>query len=130
MQFPPGNLRGKKRKRKDSKIKALTTGRSERDHVVALVGIRVETSDWFGTPSSVRAGPVCAFIAVSPAGPTVAAEGHGVGEDRVGVDGTAGQHGCAVFHFVISTASLDKEAGAEYVPHVAVLLTTPHKHIN
>ena len=83
----------------------------------------MEACDWFGTSGSVPAGPVRALIAVSPAGTTVAAESHGVGEDRVGVEGAAGQDGCAVFHLVVGTASLDKEARAEYVPHVAVLFT-------
>lgn len=96
---------------------------SERDHVVAVAGIWVETFDWFGAPGSVHAGPVCTLIAVSPACTTVAAECHRVGEHRVGVDGTAGQYGCVVFHLVVSAASLDKEAWAKYIPHVAVLLT-------
>lgn len=54
---------------------------------------------------------------------------HRVGEDRVGIDGTAGQYDCTVFHLVVGTASLDKKAWAEYLPHVAVLLTI-HKHMN
>lgn len=67
------------------------------------------------------------LVAVSPAGATVAAESHRVGEGRIGVDGAAGQYSCAVFHLVVGTASLDQEAWSKYVPHVAVLLTT-HKH--
>lgn len=108
--------------------KLITTDESERDHVVALARVRVDTSHWFGTPSSVHAGPVCTLIAVSPAGTAVAAESHWVGKDGVSVDRTAGQYGCAVFHIVIGTASLDKEAWAESIPHVAVLLTI-HKHM-
>lgn len=100
-----------------------TSGRSERDHIVTLVRVRVEASDWFGTPGSVHAGPVCTLITVGPAGTTVAAEGNRVGEHRVGVSGTAGQHGRAVFHLVVGAASLDEEAWTEQVPHVAVLLT-------
>ncbi len=72
-----------------------------------MAGVRVETSDGFGALGSVTAGPVCALIAVSPAGTAVAAESHRVGEDRVRVDGTAGQYGCAVLHLVIGAASLD-----------------------
>lgn len=101
-----------------------TSGESERDHVVSLVRVRVEALDWFGTPGSVHAGPVCTLIAVGPAGTTVAAEGNRVGEHRVGVSRTAGQHGRAVFHLVVGAASLDEEAWTEQVPHVAVLLTT------
>lgn len=102
-------------------------GGSERDLIVALAWIWVETSDWFGTPISIPAGPVCTLVAVGPAGTAVAAESHGVGEDRIGVSGTAGQYGCAVFHLVISAASLDKKAQAEYLRHVAVLLTIRNK---
>lgn len=101
-----------------------TSGESERDHVVSLVRVRVEALDWFGTPGSVHAGPVCTLIAVGPAGTTVAAEGNRVGEHRVGVSRTAGQHGRAVFHLVVGAASLDEEAWTEQVPHVAVLLNT------
>lgn len=119
MQLQLGNL---KRLR-------TTTKESERDHIVALARVWVETSDWFGAPSAVHAGPVCTLVAVSPAGATVAAESHRVGEDRIGLNGTAGQYGCAVFHLVIGTASLDKEAWPKYIPHVAVLLTI-HKHMN
>lgn len=104
------------------KIDKLIPGESERDHVVSLARVRVETSHWFGTASSVRAGPLYALIAVRPAGPTVAAEGHGVGEDGVGVHGAAGQYGRTVFHLVIGTASLDQEACAEWVLQVTVLL--------
>lgn len=89
-----------------------TAQESERDDVVALARVRVDTSDWFGTLSSVHAGPVGALIAVSPAGTTVAAESHRVGEDGVGIDRTAGQNGCAVLHLVIGAASLDEEARA------------------
>lgn len=104
--------------------KMITTEESERDHVVALARVWVDASYWFGTPRSVHAGPVRALVAVSPAGTAVAAESHGVGEDGVGVNGTAGQYGCAVFHLVIGAASLDEEAWADYIPHVAVLLIT------
>lgn len=64
-----------------------------------------------------------ALVTVSPAGTTVAAESHGVGDDGVGVDRTAGQYGCAVLHLVIGTTSLDEEAWAQDVPHVTVLVT-------
>lgn len=64
------------------------------------------------------------LVAVSPAGTTVAAESHRVGEDRIGVSGTAGQYDRTVFHLVIGAASLDEEAWPEYIWHVAVLLTT------
>lgn len=100
-----------------------TTNRSEGDQIVALAWIWVETSDWFGTPISVHAGPVRTLVAISPAGATVAAESHRVGEDRIGMSGTAGQYGRAVFHLVIGAASLDKEAWPKYIRHVAVLLT-------
>lgn len=105
------------------------TEASEWNHVAALLRVRVQTSDWFGAAGAAHAGPVCALIAVGPAGTTVAAESHGVGEDRVGVDGAAGQHGRAVFHLVVGTTSLDEEAWAEYIPQVAVLLTA-HKHMS
>lgn len=71
---------------------------------------------------------MCTLVAFSPAGTAVAAESHWVSEGRIGLDGTAGQYGCAVFHLVIGTASLDKEAWSEYVLHVAVLFTTCRKH--
>lgn len=99
----------------------MTTNKSERDHIVALAGEWVEMSDWFGTLSSGHAGPVCTLIAISPAGTAVAAESNRVSEGRIGVNGTAGQYGCAVFHPVICTASLGKETGPKYIPHVAVL---------
>lgn len=83
------------------------TKQSERDHVIALARVRIDTSNWFGTLSSVHAGSVCALIAVSPAGTTVAAESHRVGVDRVGVEGTARQYGCTVLNLVIGAASLD-----------------------
>lgn len=112
----------------DFKRLRMMTKESEGDHVAALAGVRVQMSDWFGTPGSVHAGPVGTLVAVSPAGTTVAAEGHRIGEGRIGVDGAAGQYGRAVFHFVVRAASLDKEAGPKNIPHVAVLLTT-HKHM-
>lgn len=115
--------------RKDNLKKPRQQEKSERDHVVALARIWVESFDWFGTPSSIHTGPVCALITISPAGTTVTAESHRVGEDRVGVDGTAREYGCPVFHLVIGAASLDKEASADYIPHVAVLLII-HKHMN
>lgn len=87
----------------------------------------VGMSDWFGTPNTIYAGPMCTFIAVSPAGTTVAAESHRVGESGISIDGTAGQYSCAVFYLVIGTTSLDKEAWPNYVPYVAVLFTT-NKH--
>lgn len=67
------------------------------------------------------------LVAVSLAGATVAAESHWVCEGRIGLNGAAGQYSRAVFHLVIGTASLDKEAWPKYVPHVAVLFTT-NKH--
>lgn len=81
-------------------------------------------SDRFGTPNTIYAGPMCTFIAVGPAGITVAAESHRVGESRISINGTAGQYSCAVFYLVIGTTSLDKEAWPDYVPYVAVLFTT------
>lgn len=87
------------------------TEESEGDHVAAVARVRVQMSDGFGTPGSVHAGPVGTLVAVSPAGTTVAAEGHRIGEGRIGVDGAAGQYGCTIFHFVVGAASLDKEAG-------------------
>lgn len=70
---------------------------------------------------------MCTLVAVSLAGATVAAESHWVCEGRIGLNGAAGQYSCAVFHLVIGTTSLDKEAWPKYVPHVAVLFTT-NKH--
>lgn len=92
---------------KQGKLRITTSNKSERDHVAALLRIWIKTSDWFGTSSSVGAGPVSTLITVGPAGTAVAAESHGVGEDRVGVHWTARQYGRAVFHLVIGTASLD-----------------------
>lgn len=106
------------------RLRMMMTCESEGDHVAALARVGVQMSDWFGTPGSVHAGPVGTLVAVGPAGTTVAAEGHRIGEGRIGVDRAAGQYGCAVFHFVVGAASLDKEAGPKYTPHVAVLLTT------
>lgn len=99
----------------------------EGDHVVALDWEWVQISERFGAPGSIHAGPVRTLVAVSPAGATVAAESYWVCEDRIGVDGAAGQYSSAVFHLVVGTASLDQEAWSKYVPHVAVLFTT-HKH--
>lgn len=89
----------------------MTTDKSERDHIVALAGDWVEMSDWLGTPSSGHAGPVRTLIVFRLAGNAVAAESNRVSEGRIGVNGTAGQYGCAVFHPVICTASLGKETG-------------------
>lgn len=49
------------------------------------------------------------------------AESHGVGKDRTGVKGTPGQNGCAVLDLIVGAASLDEEAWAENISHVAVL---------
>lgn len=95
---------------------------SERGHEVALCRIRVQTSDWFGAPPSGPAGSVCTFVSVSPAGATLAAESHGVGEDRVGLHGTAGQNSCAVFQFVIGAPSLFQVGWSEFILDDAVLI--------
>lgn len=89
-----------------------------------MARVRVDTSNWFGTFSSVHTGSVGTFVTVGPAGTTVAAESHRVGEGGVGIDRTAGQYGCAVLHLVIGTTSLDEEAWAQYIPHITVL----HEH--
>lgn len=83
---------------------------SETVQVASLLKVWGDTSDWFGTLSSVPVGSVGALIAVSPAGTAVAAEGHRIGEDRVGIKGTTREYGCAVLHFIISTTFLDKVA--------------------
>lgn len=84
-------------------------------------------SHWFGAANAVYTGPVCTLVAVSPAGATVAAEGHRVGKHGVGRGRAAGKDGGAVLHFVVGAASLDNVARTKKVPHVAVLLST-QKH--
>lgn len=47
----------------------------------------VDVSEWLGTPGAVStAGLVGTLITVCVAGATVAAEGYGVGEERVGME--------------------------------------------
>lgn len=91
-------------------LRMITIKTSERDDVVALAGIWINSPDWFGTHSSAHATPLCALIAFCFTCTTVAAKSHGVGEDRAGVDGAARQDGCTVLHLVVGAPSLDEEA--------------------
>ena len=78
-------------------------------------------SDGLGTRGPVAAGSVGALIDCGVAGSAVAAEGHGVAEQRAALAGAAGQDGRAVLHLVVGAASLEQKAQAHQVSDVAVL---------
>lgn len=75
--------------------------------VVALVRERVEMPKWFGALTAYAPGFVGTVITVGATGATVAAPGHGVGEEGVCEVGTTRQHCCVVLHFLVGTTPLE-----------------------